>query len=103
MGGPPGCLQFLLGTVAAPHTGTITSFNFLGGFHLSNQNYDVCIRRAAGQCAICWSPTTTQTAAIAGSFGLSVSGIAASDTSVIGTSCTTDYVVIPNGEAAAIV
>ena len=31
MGGPPGCLQFLLGTVAAPHSGTITSFNFGGG------------------------------------------------------------------------
>ena len=31
MGGPPGCLQFLLGTVAAPHSGTVTSFNFAGG------------------------------------------------------------------------
>ena len=46
------------------------------GAHLSNQNYDICIRRAAGQCAICWSQTTAQTAvnggvaAIAGSFGL---------------------------------
>ena len=29
MGGPPGCLQFLLGTVAAPHGGTITSFNWV--------------------------------------------------------------------------
>ena len=28
MGGPPGCLQFLLGTVAAPHSGTVSSFNF---------------------------------------------------------------------------
>ena len=31
MGGPPGCLQFLLGTVAAPHSGTVSSFNFDGG------------------------------------------------------------------------
>ena len=29
MGGPPGCLQFLLGTVAAPHGGTVTSFNWV--------------------------------------------------------------------------
>ena len=29
MGGPPGCLQFLLGTVAAPHSGTVTSFNWV--------------------------------------------------------------------------
>ena len=31
MGGPPGCLQFLLGTVAVPHSGTVLSFNFAGG------------------------------------------------------------------------
>ena len=31
MGGPPGCLQFLLGTVAAPHSGVVNSFNFEGG------------------------------------------------------------------------
>ena len=31
MGGPPGCLQFLLGTVAPPHSGTVLSFNFAGG------------------------------------------------------------------------
>ena len=31
MGGPPGCLQFRLGTVVAPYGGTITSFNFEGG------------------------------------------------------------------------
>ena len=36
------------------------------GVHLSNQNYDICIRRAAGQCAICWSQTTAQTAATGG-------------------------------------
>ena len=33
---------------------------------MSNQNYDICIRRAAGQCAICWSQTTAQTAATGG-------------------------------------
>jgi hypothetical protein len=31
MGGPPGCLQFRLGSVDAPYSGTITSFNFEGG------------------------------------------------------------------------
>ena len=31
MGGPPGCLQFLLGTVAAPYSGIVNSFNFEGG------------------------------------------------------------------------
>ena len=44
---------------------------------MSSQNYDVCIRRAAGQCAICWAQSTTTAVgtaagvgAIAGSFGL---------------------------------
>jgi len=107
MGGPPGCLQFLLGTVAAPHGGTVTSFNFAGGAHLSNQNYDVCIRRAEGQCGICWSQSAATTAnagatAIASSsFGLSLSDMALLDRSQVGTDCTSDYVVIPNGEAAA--
>jgi len=105
MGGPPGCLQFLLGTVAAPHGGTITSFNWVNpqGAHLSNQNYDVCIRRAAGQCAICWASSITQVVAdtVAGSFGLSTSVDGTADDSVVGTQCTTDYVVIPNGEAPA--
>ena len=31
MGGPPGCLQFLLGLVDAPHSGTVSSFNYAGG------------------------------------------------------------------------
>ena len=40
MGGPPGCLQFLLGTVAAPHGGTVTSFNFAGGKNKKNRFMD---------------------------------------------------------------
>ena len=26
--------------------------------HLSNQHYDVCVRRNRGNCGICWTPTT---------------------------------------------
>ena len=39
--------------------------------HLSNQNYNICIRRAAGYCYICYSPTIAGAALIAQiSFGL---------------------------------
>ena len=30
-------------------------FIFLGT-HLSNQNYDVCVRRKEGFCSLCWIP-----------------------------------------------
>ena len=30
-------------------------FSFLG-VHLSNQNYDVCVRRKEGFCSLCWIP-----------------------------------------------
>merc|ERR1711936_308048 len=55
MGGPSGCLQFHIGT-----TGAVTTFNWNGltGTHLSSQNYNVCVRRARGMCAICWVPST---------------------------------------------
>ena len=43
------------------------------GTHLANQDYDVCIRRLADRCTICWSPIIMgQTAATTarGTFGL---------------------------------
>merc|ERR1719270_1684410 len=61
MGGPPGCLQFFTGA-----TGLVQTFNWqtaTTSVHLASQNYDVCVRKMIGACAICWSPETT------GSFG----------------------------------
>jgi len=54
MGGPPNCLQFYTGL-----TGTVRSFNWVNTMstHLANQFYDICIRREAGQCVTCYSPT----------------------------------------------
>ena len=80
--GPPGCLQYY-----TEDTGTIQSFNFpqptvttitatgaqwfCASFyhfdscysstvtHLARQNYDVCIRRSAAACYICYSSTIT--------------------------------------------
>ncbi|TRY72201.1 hypothetical protein TCAL_13281 [Tigriopus californicus] len=58
-GGPDGCLQYFTGT-----SGTISSFNFPTSSaavsaqttHLSNQCYNICIRRESGRCAICYVP-----------------------------------------------
>merc|ERR1719512_578824 len=70
MGGPAGCLQFFTGA-----TGTVNTFNWATATtstHLANQDYDVCVRRLADRCSICWSPITTGATAtpVRGSFGL---------------------------------
>jgi len=103
LGGPEGCLQYYIG-----ETATVTTFNWGGtartSTHLSNQNYDICVRRARGFCGICWTPSTqgTSTApATLGSFALSVSPDAAAK-SALGATCTSDYIVIPNGVAATV-
>jgi hypothetical protein len=113
MGGPPGCLQYYTGT-----SGKTSSFNFptatalllatgttvANPTHLSNQNYDICFRRASGNCAICFIPSITFGIAAANaaitisSFGLSVSDVQAK-TDV---SCTTDYLIIRQATSKAI-
>merc|ERR1711899_187676 len=105
MSGWPGCLQYYTSTAstiqnfAFPSSATTTTS---GTTHLSNQKYDICIRRASGYCYICYSPWTTGTAVIAqNSFGLSVSPDAASK-AAINTACTSDYIQIPYGNTAAI-
>merc|ERR1711963_63415 len=54
--GWPGCLQYYTGL-----TNALESFNFptattlvAATTHLSDQYYDICIRRAAGYCSICY-------------------------------------------------
>jgi len=114
MGGPSGCLQYFTGA-----TGIVKTFNWqtvASSTHLQNQNYDVCVRRTADFCVICWSPTTAGkgTATVAkGSFGLSNGGstdaataAAAGSLSGSGTNgCNSgtsggDYVIIPGGVGA---
>jgi len=119
--GPVGCLEYLTGK-----SGWISSYNFpslssLGTAaepattatmitQLNNQNYKICIKREAGINRICYSAvggisaTTAGKEAIAtkqGTFGLSVSTAADLAQAGTGTSCLTDYIVIPGGEASA--
>merc|ERR1739848_980830 len=100
--GWPGCLQYYTASASTiqnfgfpPTITTVTS----AVTHLSNQHYDICIRRAKGYCYICYAPTiiATITAAIgtpvdaAISFGLSISAIGASPSSMISNTCSQDW------------
>ena len=112
---PEGCLQFFTGI-----SGTVSSFNFktedntnpdntASDFpnHIANLNYNICLRRESGYCAVEWS-----TGSPYNQIGLfSVSG----DLTTIATApltdvadaingdsnCQKDYVMIPQGGDAA--
>merc|ERR1712172_51045 len=109
--GWPGCLQYYTATAnniqnfGFPTTGAVTA----QVTHLSNQHYDICIRRASGSCYICYSPTIIVTGIAIGtpiaaqiSFGVSVGGILASPSSLISNTCTTDWIEVPGADTAAI-
>merc|ERR1711971_1387592 len=110
--GWPGCLQYY--TASANN---IASFGFpptitavtAGVTHLSNQHYDICIRRASGSCYICYSPTIIVAGIAIGtpiaaqiSFGVSIGGIAASPSALISNTCTQDWIEVPGADTAAI-
>lgn len=103
--GAPGCLQYFTGTTGSfsnfgyPTTNTDTTVAD-DTTHLSNQLYQICIRRASGYCYICYGPTSG--IAIAASFGLSVTSTDAMDDSELGSNCITDYITIPDGTTSAI-
>merc|ERR1712117_388891 len=86
------CLQYLTAS-----SGTIASFAFdtsasttvaTTQYHLSNQYYDICIRRARGYCSLCFSPeiTSTTTTNVA-SFGISAGSVAPAQTAASGSYC----------------
>lgn len=79
---PDGCTQWFTGT-----SGTVYSYNYQGGVHLANQNYNNCIRREQGYCGIAYSN---------GPSAFQLSGTTVDDV-LIGGYCVTDFVVIPYG------
>ena len=52
---PTACTQYFYGTEA---TNYIRTFNWQGTRHLANQKQNICIRREAGNCRICYSADT---------------------------------------------
>ena len=59
---PEGCTQYFYGS----DTGNLKTFNYDGGYHLSNQNQVQCIRREKGNCKICYSTSTNTDLAVSG-------------------------------------
>ena len=55
---PSGCTQYYYGTEA---TNQVRTFNWQGTRHLASQRQNICVRREAGNCRICWSPDTPAT------------------------------------------
>lgn len=103
--GPDGCLQYFTGTY-----GVVANFGWPPSItattatttHLKNQEYEACIRRESGYCYICYSTSisSTSTATILqNSFGLSISPDSKASQAGGGTSCSTDYITIPNGSS----
>ena len=48
---PEGCTQYFFGS----NTQTVQTYNFDGGYHLANQDQNICIRRERSNCRICWT------------------------------------------------
>ena len=75
--------------------GTIASFNWdtsastiaTSQTHLSDQYYDICIRRARGYCSVCYSPYITSTT-IQSSYGVGGSSLDPAQTASVGSVCT---------------
>ena len=102
------CLQYFTASTGRMNTstillqlclcsiGTIASFNWdtsattvaTTQYHLVNQHYDICIRRARGYCSICYDPYITGSGTTAAaSYGLSGSGLGPAMTSSYGPTC----------------
>ena len=67
--------------------------------HLSNQKYEICIRRAAGYCYICWAAWNSIQATA--SFGVSIA-LTDADNASTNSGCLTDYISIPAGTTSTI-
>ncbi|XP_076272040.1 uncharacterized protein LOC143203671 [Rhynchophorus ferrugineus] len=105
---PPGCLQYytdLSGTVRSFNYGTeingavvtTTTGTFAGTRQLANTNYGICIYMQPGYCSIQWSQSSDSTSfTVTGDTALIEASLGLPSTPVIGDSCTTDFVVIPN-------
>merc|ERR1719154_205801 len=121
---PEGCQQYYNSS-----SGTVKSFNFkeppstaaqIGTgmnlqLHLDNQNYQVCIMEQPGMCSIRWTPTTTSTFVMTGSYigaGAALgtgnawvdayTGARAGGAPPVPTAPCADYVIIVEGSYAAI-
>jgi len=86
------CLQYFTketGTIATFNWDTTTTTIASTQVHLSNQYYDICVRRQRSYCSLCLSPQVLSTADdVASSYGLGSSSVDAAAKNAVGTTCT---------------
>ena len=73
----------MLGKIASFNWDTTATSVGTSQVHLSNQYYDICIRRARSYCSICYDPYISSTTA-SSSFGLGANAIATIMTATVG-------------------
>ena len=76
-----------------PGSGNIKSFNYDGGYHLANQNYQICIRTERNMCHIYYSAVDNT--------AFQMSGTTASTGYTQASYCSEDYINIPFGHNPA--
>ncbi|TRY69535.1 hypothetical protein TCAL_07618 [Tigriopus californicus] len=86
---PLGCNQFFFGELS----GQIQTYNYMmgAGYHLNNQNYDICVRKELGICQIGYLAFPgIQGFAFGPSFGFSMLSLNGD------MDCVKDYILVPN-------
>ena len=85
------CLQYHTagsGNFASFNWDTSSSTASTTQYHLSDQRYDICIRRASGKCSLCLSPYIhSSSTGTATSFGLGAGSSDPTQTGAIGSQC----------------
>jgi len=87
------CLQYFTaqkGTIATFNWDTSATTVAATQVHLSNQFYDICIRRQKSYCSMCLSPQISPASStkIASSYGLGSSSDATNSKAALGSTCT---------------
>ena len=76
-----------IGTIASFNWDTSASTIASSQTHLSDQYYDICIRRERGYCYVCYSPYITSTTTQS-SYGVGGSSLDPAQTASVGSVCT---------------
>ena len=86
------CLQYhtaASGTIATFNWDTSATTVASSQYHLSEQYYDICIRRTRSYCSVCFSPyISSAITGTASSYGVGGSSVGPANTAAIGVFCT---------------
>ena len=94
-------IDIILGTIASFNFDTSSSSVATTQYHLTDQYYDICIRRARGYCSVCYDPAITSTTTTAAtSFGLSGSGLGPAMSNSYGPTCSGVTTINPAAASA---